>query len=372
MDPNGPVFAQVAEEGRQNNVIGVSIAMTVCATLVVGLRVFTRSMIVGRMFLDDWAMVITMFFAYAFLLELLLSIKNFNAGFSGAQLNPNDMTGILKLTVAIIVTYKALLTSIRTSILFFYLRLAVERTFEKMCKWTFGFVILFFVVFASVTIGQCVPLHKLWDFTGAVQGKCIDTNAFYHVGTVIQILLDIWILVLPYKLVTRIKRPWHEMGALVFIFGLGALSVVAAIARLAFLHIFTASKDPFADIIPIHIWSMVETNLAIICACLPTLKPLFSKSQRNRTREVNGYLSNNKSENTGTVENTANLSIKANWSMKTETVTETEMTAQVRESYRPPVPPKSSHSPKSSRSQRDFDLTLEGLRAARRIEAQFV
>lgn len=53
-------------------------------------------MIVGRMFPDDWAMVVTMFFAYAFLLELLLSIKNFNAGLSGVQLSLSDMTGILK------------------------------------------------------------------------------------------------------------------------------------------------------------------------------------------------------------------------------------------------------------------------------------
>jgi hypothetical protein len=53
-------------------------------------------MIVGRMFPDDWAMVVTMVFAYAFLLELLMTIKTYHAGLSGARLTPPDMTGILK------------------------------------------------------------------------------------------------------------------------------------------------------------------------------------------------------------------------------------------------------------------------------------
>jgi hypothetical protein len=27
---------------------------------------------------------------------------------------------------------------------------------------------------------QCAPLKKLWDFTGEVEGHCINANAFYH------------------------------------------------------------------------------------------------------------------------------------------------------------------------------------------------
>jgi hypothetical protein len=102
------------EQGRQNVVVAVSTALTVIASssahftfastsltslaLVVGLRLFTRSFVVGRMFPDDWAMVATMVFAYTFLLELTISIKSFNAGYSGSQLNVEEMTGILEVS----------------------------------------------------------------------------------------------------------------------------------------------------------------------------------------------------------------------------------------------------------------------------------
>jgi hypothetical protein len=56
------------------------------------------------MFPDDWAMVATMVFAYTFLLELTISIKSFNAGYSGSQLNVEEMTGILEVSRPLLFT----------------------------------------------------------------------------------------------------------------------------------------------------------------------------------------------------------------------------------------------------------------------------
>lgn len=36
------------------------------------------------------------------------------------------------------------------------------------------------IIVITVVPAQCVPLHKLWDFDGEVQGRCINSNAFYH------------------------------------------------------------------------------------------------------------------------------------------------------------------------------------------------
>ncbi|KAF2475902.1 uncharacterized protein BDR25DRAFT_278650 [Lindgomyces ingoldianus] len=354
MAQNDPKYQIGAEQARQNMMVGISIAMTSIGAIVVGFRLFTRSLIVGRLFADDWAMVTTMVFSFAYLLEVLIGAKSFKAGFSGAQLSVSDMQGILKITTAIVVTYKMTLTMIKVSILCFYLRLAVRRTFEQLCQYTLVLVVVFQVVVTAVTIGQCVPMNKLWDFTGAVNGKCINTNIFYHFASVFHIVTDIWILILPYQIVTRIARPWHEKLSLIAIFGLGIFSIAAAITRLSFLHIFTESKDPFYDSLPINIWSMVEVNTSIICASLPTLKPLISRSQRSRTREVNGYTGKSDAATHGS--NGTEMSITK----------ETRMDVSFTESLRPPVPPKSSH------SDWDFDSSMDVFRAAKRIEAQFV
>jgi hypothetical protein len=98
--------------------------------------------------------------------------------------------------------------------------------------------------------------------------------------------MDLWILILPLKLILRIPRPPREKLALFIIFGLGIVSTIASIIRLQSLRIFTLSSDPFYDSLPINTWSMVEVNIGIVCASIPSLRPLVSKAQRQRTRQA--------------------------------------------------------------------------------------
>ena len=39
--------------------------------------------------------------------------------------------------------------------------------------------------------------------------------------------------------------------------------------RLYTIKVFATSEDPFYDGVPINIWSMIEINVAIICASVP-------------------------------------------------------------------------------------------------------
>ena len=42
-------------------------------------------------------------------------------------------------------------------------------------------------------------------------------------------------------------------------------------------YVFATSTDPSWDSISMTHWNVVEVNVAIVCACLMTLKPLVSK-----------------------------------------------------------------------------------------------
>ncbi|KAF2828231.1 hypothetical protein CC86DRAFT_289689, partial [Ophiobolus disseminans] len=217
------------------------------------------------------------------LLELCAGAREFKLGFSAMNLSPEQMASSLKLILAVIVVYKMTMTLIKISILMIYLRLAVNQTFERLCKVTMGLLVAWQVIVIIVVPTQCTPLRKLWDFTGTVQGHCINANAFYHTTSAFHIAMDLWILVLPLKLILRIPRPPREKIALFIIFGLGIVSTIASIIRLQSLRVFTLSNDPFYDSLPINTWSMVEVNIGILCASIPTLKPLVSKAQRHRT-----------------------------------------------------------------------------------------
>jgi hypothetical protein len=76
-----------------------------------------------------------------------------------------------------------------------------------------------------------------------------------------------------------VQRPTREKAALVAIFSLGVFSTGASIVRLHTVRIYTESKDPFFDAVPINLWSVIEVNVGIYCASIPSLKALGSKGK---------------------------------------------------------------------------------------------
>lgn len=56
-----------------------------------------------------------------------------------------------------------------------------------------------------------------------------------------------------------------------------------SIVRLHSIFQYTLSTDPFYDAIPVNMWSMIELNVAILCASVPSLKLLISPK---RLRQV--------------------------------------------------------------------------------------
>lgn len=188
----------------------------------------------------------------------------------------------------------------------------MTKTFEWLCK---GSIYLLFTYQAIVLIVlplECIPLRKLWDFTGTVQGHCIDSATFYlselHSASVLvllrlltyqvtsgfHILMDVWILFLPYKLILTIKRPTREKLAVYSVFGLGAFGTLCAIIRFHFLVVLIKSSDPYYDSLGLNVWSIIEVNVGIICASLPTLRPLVSRAQRTRTMQALGVTEKSK------------------------------------------------------------------------------
>lgn len=224
-------------------------------------------------------------------LTTLYVLRDNNMGFRGREASFLQATMSLKIAYAIEIIYYLCVNIIKVSIVLFYLRFAVKKPFERLCKGTIYLLLTFCLVCIIVILVQCRPLYKAWDLTGMVPGTCINTTIFIYTTSALNIVLDVWILILPLKVLLSIQRPGREKSALLAIFALGGFSCIASIARIYSVRIFTASTDPFYDAVPINVWSMVEINVGIWCASIPALKALFSKSQRTRSQNTltHGY-----------------------------------------------------------------------------------
>ncbi|KAF5849132.1 hypothetical protein GGP41_006039 [Bipolaris sorokiniana] len=265
------------ERQRRFILICVSAVTTALGVSCVALRVYTRKFIIRSMGPEDWTMIVATLFTLVHLSEALVGALQFNMGFRASTMSLKQVGGNIRLIVAMLIGYSAIVTLIKISILLVYRRLAYNKRFEGFCKRTIIVLATYQVIFTIVAAAQCVPLHKLWDFTNTVPGFCININAFYHASSSFHILIDVWILTLPIQLIRRIPRKPREKLALYINLGLGVVSMVASIVRFRFLYIFTTSDDPIYGFVPVNTWSMVEVNVGILCATLPILRPLAIK-----------------------------------------------------------------------------------------------
>lgn len=92
-----------------------------------------------------------------------------------------------------------------------------------------------------------------------------------------DILTDSMVLSMPAPAVWQLQMSTRQKVAISGTFLLGALVVVSGIVRTVFS--FRAAKTPQYDATyyaaPAVYWSLTETSLAVVSACLPTLLPIF-------------------------------------------------------------------------------------------------
>ncbi|RFU31307.1 hypothetical protein B7463_g4999, partial [Scytalidium lignicola] len=268
-------------KSQQQALIIATAAATSLGGIATVLRTLGRCLIVRKMGWDDWLMLFGMILTFGYLFEVLYGIR-FGIGLHDSNLDPKNYEPLLKIFFATEITYALIVVVIKLSILFFYLRLvSIEGFFRTAVKVTIYVLILSVVQAEIVTLTQCIPFHKIYDASETVKGKCINTTAYFYFLATSNVVMDIWILVLPIKTIANIKRPRKEKFVLYAVFGAGVFSCISGIVRLYTIGKFTRSKDPFYDAIPINIWSFVEINAGIVCASVPAMKPLFTSSKHS-------------------------------------------------------------------------------------------
>ncbi|KLU91064.1 hypothetical protein MAPG_09587 [Magnaporthiopsis poae ATCC 64411] len=271
---------------RQDALFAVSCTLTAVAAIAVLLRCIGRFILIRMPGPDDYFLIAAMLGVIGYLIGMFVA-KGDHMGFPASNLTPANMVNFFKEALAIQIIYSATLASLKTSICFAYLRFAVTTKFRYLCIGTIVVHAVFFLVCFIIFMFECQPLEKVWDVTGTVKGTCINNTAFFYASSGFHIMTDVWILLLPIHTLKKIRRPRREKAALFCVFGAGAFATTASCIRLHTIYIYTLSDDPFRDAVPVNLWTMIETSIAVVCASVPGLKPIFSRAQHHRARETN-------------------------------------------------------------------------------------
>lgn len=122
------------------------------------------------------------------------------------------------------------------------------------------------------TIFQCNPISRA--FNKLIPGTCINIAHFWYANAGFSVATDLLILLMPMPLVYQLQIPRVQKIALVLVFALGGFVVITSCLRMTTIDIAAKSPDTTFDI-GSTMWTMIEMNVAIVCACLPMVRPLI-------------------------------------------------------------------------------------------------
>ncbi|KAK0639058.1 hypothetical protein B0T16DRAFT_462766 [Cercophora newfieldiana] len=204
-------------------------------------------------------------------------IKTNYVGISRDHIPPFNPSSAMLTTYAVHILYYPTMTLIKSSILIFLLRLRDHSPRLRLVIHCFnGINLAAGVAVVGGSIGQCTPVRFFWDLS-IPGGRCFNQPVFYLVQTGLNLLTDSFTLGIPiwiFKYSTEMGR--RMKLATYYVFFLGFLVTLVGIARFVFLYLLFYSEP--AQCLEYYTMSFcvsaVETNLAIVCACAPTLRGL--------------------------------------------------------------------------------------------------
>ncbi|KAE8370703.1 hypothetical protein BDV27DRAFT_140295 [Aspergillus caelatus] len=108
------------------------------------------------------------------------------------------------------------------------------------------------------------------------RGHCMhgQTKFFQAMGS-IALVEDVTILLMPVPIVWRLKITLRQKIAVTIVFSLGGLVCIFSLMRLIEFRNFVVT-DLASSSAKESIWTVLELDVAIICGCLPLLKPLLA------------------------------------------------------------------------------------------------
>ncbi|KAF3904409.1 hypothetical protein ABW21_db0204374 [Orbilia brochopaga] len=278
-------------------ILGTAFSLVPVSTIVIALRLYCRQFLLGRVRIDDWLILLALLITWG-----IATINYWQAFFmTGVHMKdmpPPDPTksplysleGTLKSWYVYQLVYLFDLGLIKISILAFYHQISAAKTYRIIIYVSMAAVVIYSIIMIFINAWECPKISDAWSAEILLQGSgsCRNLHPLYFVQASFNIFSDIWILLLPIPVLLRLQMRRNKRIALIGIFSVGSIAVIASCARIYALHVWSTSSDIPFDGANILIWSEIEINAALISCSIPALKPLFKNTFSGSTN-AQGY-----------------------------------------------------------------------------------
>jgi hypothetical protein len=260
---------------------GLSLLVVICvfpalALITITLRVYTRLFLRKSFGLEDYMIIIGMIFSLG-QAALMGWDLNHGLGRHFYTLTLDDVEIIFKTTFALNLILVAGFTSIKVSILLLYKRTIQSDILSKRICQVLLIVVPVHAVAAAITFTcLCSPIQYYW-LKFKIPGKCLDLATNYLIQSCIFLVSDVILVFLPLIMLRHLMVPRRQKISLYLLLSMGGLAPICRILTIQGIIKLQHTPDQVWEGAVAVMWSVIEMNIAIICASASTLRPLAAK-----------------------------------------------------------------------------------------------
>jgi hypothetical protein len=186
---------------------------------------------------------------------------------------------------------------VKLSILFFYRTIASQTKFRRLVYASIITICLYTFAVTVASIFQCDNPSDAWSidaFLSQFDGvpgrtkkpKCFEPTKLWVVTGALNLFSDVVILLLPIPTLLGLRVPINKRLALIGIFSIGIMAIVASCVRMWVMALWSESPQNSAQFgADLLLWGQVETNSGIISASVPFLRLIFRGRDRREVSE---------------------------------------------------------------------------------------
>ncbi|PQE23630.1 integral membrane protein [Rutstroemia sp. NJR-2017a BVV2] len=172
------------------------------------------------------------------------------------------------------------LTFTKLSVVLLYRRIFRGELFNKICSGLITIIGCWGISFFFATVFECFPIRDVWVTLYGQPRSCYNYLPMFFATAISNFIIDVMILATPMPLIWKLHMPVQQKAAVTGIFLLGAFVCGISIARIYFFvqasRGFDNNYDVTYNLAPTIYWTQLESAIAVISACLPTLRPFFT------------------------------------------------------------------------------------------------
>ncbi|CVK93171.1 uncharacterized protein FPRO_04463 [Fusarium proliferatum ET1] len=282
-------------EENGSALVATAITLLTLSWFSVGLRTYTRAVLMKSLQLDDWLMLVAQIIftiSCAFILE---GVQKGIGKHNDAIKDDEAKVQALMWQALATATYILDMMFIKLSIGVFLLRLCVKRVYVWIIRISLAIISIWSVVLFFWNLFQCKPVEMQWDFR-IKDGTCVSADQIVSAAYAISVMTVVsdWLYaLLPIPMLWSVKMTKQAKTTVIAILGLGIFASVATLVRLRFLADLTDTEDILFAGTDAMVWTLIEPGVAIVASSLATIRPLL------RAMRIRGFESTENTYGTG-------------------------------------------------------------------------